>query len=289
MPWLEAWRAISARIESLVRAGDLTLASLKVNNSDPSSVVRKFLVPGLESVKNELHQLNEEYASVLPPAAAESLRRFLQDWQVPAPPNAGKEVSGIQAAIPLSVFRSEFDYLIRDAEVEARVLTELAFEHLRRLLAVDPAVRKNWIAAFEKREEHCERLGAVHLLGHGIWAFKVSTIGAATDLVFGEPLDSDLETIGRTARALVLTEWKLIEDAEEVESMAAKARRQAQLYSTTIFPGVELKRTRYIVLVSRKSLPLPGNQELEGITYRHIGLPLELDSVSEEARRGKTT
>jgi hypothetical protein len=92
--------------------------------------------------------------------------------------------------VPLAAFRSEFEYLLQDHEVESRSAVELAFEHLRRLIVVDDQVRKKWQAGFEQHETHCERLGSVHLLSHGIWAFKVATGGAATDLVFPEPIET---------------------------------------------------------------------------------------------------
>jgi hypothetical protein len=37
----------------------------------------------------------------------------------------------------LQVFRARFEYLIRDREIEGRNLTESAFEHPQRLIAVD--------------------------------------------------------------------------------------------------------------------------------------------------------
>ena len=56
-----------------------------------------------------------------------------------------------------------------------RARSERAFLHLRRLLAVDRDVRAKWKAAYEGKqgEVACEALGAVHLLSHGIYAFKV--------------------------------------------------------------------------------------------------------------------
>ena len=288
MEWLETWRAISARIEGLIGAGDLILSSLRVNNSDPGYVVRKFVVPGLVILKEELQRFHDEYAAALPPPAAKSLSVFLGEWRVPVPPNGGQEVPALQGAIPLAVFRSEFDYLIHDTEAEARTLTELAFEHLGRLLVVDHDARKKWNEAFDQRENHCEKLGAVHLLGHGIWAFKMLSAGAATDLVFEEPLENALVNIRRTARALVLTEWKLVQSAGEMERKAEEARKQTELYTRGALADLELKRTRYIVLVSKECLPLPKDMEQANVTYRHIGLPINRDVASKEARRRVT-
>ena len=66
----------------------------------------------------------------------------------------------IPVLAPLAAFRSEFEYLIRDTEVEARSTTELAFEHLKRQIAVDEDVKKKWKKAFARHETDCEKLGA---------------------------------------------------------------------------------------------------------------------------------
>ena len=58
-----------------------------------------------------------------------------------------------------------FDYLIQYMEVEGRNATELAFEHSRRTIVVDPKVREAWKKGFDEREAECERLGAVHGFG----------------------------------------------------------------------------------------------------------------------------
>ena len=47
---------------------------------------------------------------------------------------------------------TEFEYLIRDRELEARTLTELAFEHLGRLLVVDEDTKAKWSKAFDSHE-----------------------------------------------------------------------------------------------------------------------------------------
>ena len=218
MLFLDPWRALAARIESLGSATEVLLATFRVNSSDPDNVIRKAIIPELESVKSELRQLRETYREVLPPAAAGALDRYLEKWKGETPNSSGNESRSLQAVVPLVLFRSEFDYLLRDFEGEARSLTELALEHLRRLITVDIAARKRWTEAFKKRETDCERLGAVHLLSHGIWAFKVADSTAATDLVFGEPIEKEVGLIRATARALVLTEWKLVKDESDLES-----------------------------------------------------------------------
>lgn len=281
MSWSDRWIAISARIDGLAKAAALMASLFRVNTSDPSAVVKKAVLPEMEAVKRELLQFQADYEQVLPPAAAESLSRFIKhNWTgSPSHPN-----TNVQLIVPFAVFRSEFEFLLRDAELHAKSVTELAFEHLRRLLAVDKDAQKKWGEAFSQREERCERLGAIHLLSHGIWAFKVSGTGAATDLVFGEPIASELGMVRRTARALVLTEWKLVKVAVDVKKKAEEAQRQTASYATGILGDLELKSTRYVVLVSKKNVPPLQDRVVGPVTFRHVVIAIEPDSPARESR-----
>ena len=150
---------------------------------------------------------------------------------------------------------------------------------------VDSKLRTEWEEAFQDREERCEELGAIHLLSHGIWAFKVTGAGAATDLVYREPLVPGSDPLQRMARALILTEWKKVTDGTTVERESAIAITQARLYGGGILGDVELKLTRYIVLVSLKHVEPPPDIEFGGINYRHIVIPISSERPSQIARR----
>jgi len=279
--WTDRWKAISARIEGLVKAGELTISAFTVKNRDRFAIVRNALLPEVDALKREIDTFHEEYGRALPPAAAAALKRFIDhNW---SGTNNHPDLD-VQLVVPFALFRSEFQFLLRDTELDAKSTTELAFEHLKRLLSVDSDVRRKWAEAFDRREEHCERLGATHLLSHGIWAFKVSATGAATDLVFGDPVANELGIVRRTARALVLTEWKLVKDATELESQAEVARRQTEIYAVGILGDLELKSTRYIALVTRKNFQPPADRMMGSITFRHVVLAIDPDSPSKESR-----
>lgn len=109
----------------------------------------------------------------------------------------------------LAALRSEFTYIISDKEAVSKRITERAFSHLQRSIVVDSEIRKIWQEAFSERDERCEQLGAVHLLSHGIWAFKVNAMAGRTDLIMNEPLP-DFTEIEGSDDALVLTEWKKV-------------------------------------------------------------------------------
>lgn len=271
MTWLEQWRGLAARIDGLIRAGEFLVSAFKVNSADAFGVVRKSFLPELVAIIDEIDCLGKTYASELPPQAAAALQKYvLQGWNK----SLNDGAVDIQTLAPLASFRSQFEYLIRDVEVERRSLTELAFEHLRRQLVVDADIRKKWQDAFESHETACERLGAVHLLSHGIWAFKVVAPGGATDLVFDDPVEKYAGVMRRAARALVLTEWKLIKRLDEIAMKAQEARTQAAIYSGGVLGDAELKQTRYIVLVSQSDLTSPDDVSVGAVTYRHILLPM---------------
>lgn len=257
------------------------ISAFKLSSTDPYQVVHRVLTPQLLHIVDELRSLLADATEEMPVAAVAALEEFLEaSWP-------GTQLDGptdIQTIVPFAVLRSQLEYLLSDAEAEGRSVTELAFEHLRRTLAVDADLQTKWLNAFDTREDHVEKLGAVHLLSHGIWAFKVSAAGAATDLVLGEPL-ADSKRIRTAARSLVLTEWKLVKNDDEADEKATEARRQIDLYRSGVLRSIELKNTRYIVLVFRDH-PVDVADIVQGLhTYRHISLAIAPQSPSVAARR----
>ncbi|HIJ44324.1 MAG: hypothetical protein QF511_00225 [Rhodospirillales bacterium] len=97
------------------------------------------------------------------------------------------------ALVLLGAFETEISFILSDVQEVIRARSERAFAHLQRSVVVDQAFREKWIAAFKKGEVACEKLGTVHLLLHGIWAFKVDAAGARTDLVESDPVSLDTE------------------------------------------------------------------------------------------------
>lgn len=130
---------------------------------------------------------------------------------------------------------------------------------------------KKWAHAFESGEVECEKLGAVHLLGHGIWAFKISGAGGRTDLVYQEPLE-DFANIERSSEGLVLTEWKLQGPGQSAAGCFERARTQAKSYASGVLAGTELTRFRYAIVVSDQDVETPVDFLDGGITYRHINV-----------------
>ncbi len=279
MTWISKWQALSASIEGLVQDGELLSRTSRGN--DVYSVTGRSIMPELAAIRTEILSFGIAHATELPTGASEALERFKAN---PAAQASSNDFSGLSLIVPVAVFRSEFNYLIHNWESEARTLTELAFEHLRRLIFVDQHHRDGWNAALT-HETKCEQLGAVHLLSHGIWAFKISNRGS-TDLVFGEPMEQQAVQVRRTARALVATEWKRVKNAGECAGKAGEAQKQLRAYERGVLADLTLTSTRYVVLVSAKTLPPVKDAVVEGITYRHILIATDPDSPSTEARRG---
>jgi hypothetical protein len=284
--WFERWRALSARVDGLIRAGEFLAAAYAVHGADDFRVVERMIMPELEEITREIEQLGAAHGSGIPENARGALRDYIaQSWPEQASKLANTGKINIQLLAPLAAFRSRFEYLIQDSEVEGRSRTDLAFEHLRRQLVVVEDTRQRWLTAFMKHETLCEKLGAVHLLSHAIWAFKAAGARAATDLVFGDPVDNYATLIRRTARALVLTEWKLVERPEDFAPRAAEARAQAELYAGGILGDIELKRTKYVVLVCRFDRLPPDDVVAGSVSYRHVVLPLATEPPSRAARQ----
>lgn len=285
MNWCDTWKAISARIEGIKEAGNLMALSMANGSADDGSIAKTWINPELAEIKTELENFLENNCNEIPIKARESLQRIAKDknWlQEKASKNAKAIIQSISALI---AFRSEFDYLIRDNEVEGCNRTERAFEHLCRLIVTDEEVNKKWKSKFETGETACEKLGAAHLLSHGIWAFKIDAEGARTDLVYNEkPLDEF--SVRRTASTLVLTEWKKVTENNYFKK-AADAKEQIRAYRSSALGDIELKRTHYIVLVSNKQLPNINDEIKGGITYRYINIPVDPDVPSKYARNTK--
>ncbi|HEX8672353.1 MAG TPA: hypothetical protein VF710_10700 [Longimicrobium sp.] len=281
MIWLSEWRALSDRIAGVLDATLMFLRGLQIDNVDAFGTRRKQLLPICRSLYQAISTFREEHLTDLPPNGRATIARFLSENRQLFTPD-GTDNNGVLIATTtaLAGFRSEMQYHLADRDPLLMRLSERAFIHLQRSIIADPAYRDRWIAAFVDGETACERLGSVHLLLHGIWAFKVSAEGERTDLVFNDAITS-VNAVASIADGLVLTEWKLVRSASETESQVAQARHQAHLYSTGVLAGIELQAWRYLVIVSSKRLKMPGDSILGDITYRMINIAVEPDTPSK--------
>lgn len=167
-----------------------------------------------------------------------------------------------------------------DRETQTVATVERAFEHLQRCIVADDEFRGKWQRAF-KRETKCEQLGAAHLLWHGIWAFKTDAKGERTDLVLGIPLDdAQAQRVATTGTQLVLTEWKLVRNPGDIDGAIEQATIQAKRYAKGILAGIELRSTRFLVVVSQDHLTMPHDIDVGGVRYRHINIAVDPSTPS---------
>ena len=254
MNYTDRWKALSGRIHGLVQAGTLYAQYLRVRSSD-SYGSSKRLREQSKDVLNEILALQAGFRDSLPFTAIAAIDRFVT--------TTGKlitDTSDLHDAaqeqlwtflVALSAFEGELSFLLSDTQESIRTRSELAFHHLQRSIVADEQFRGKWQAAFDTGEVACEKLGALHLLLHGIWAFKVDAAGARTDLVFQEP--AEVEGVQTYAAGLVLTEWKKAASASEADQRFEEARSQAKRYSQGPLLGTELTRYRYAVHTSRST------------------------------------
>jgi hypothetical protein len=288
MNWSADWQAISARIHGLLDAGAFFYKALHHSSEDARSVKKKVLLTNAEQIIGNLKEFSEKFKLALPQDAVDSLNGFLTKPEMSDPdffrPNRNYENANVQFALTsLSAFQSEFAYLIADTQFIARKITERAFVHLQRSIVVDDKIRQEWISAYNDHEMKCEKLGALHLLLHGIWGFKVNATGGRTDLILNEPLPP-ASIVEGTADALVLTEWKIVKSQDQLEEKIKEAIRQTELYSSGVLGGIEIANYRFLVMVSDKNLQMPENFIKETVVYRHINVAVDPSTPSVEAK-----
>ena len=287
MSFREEWEGLAARIKGLQDATRLYFESLPVVDRDHYGSSSYHLIPAARAVLSDLGAFSESYQHILPRRANGVIAKFLQDTSgLNSPTVTG--IPGVQGLIlPLSVFRTEFDRLLRDAPTRAKSLIIRAFSHLQRLIVANKSERQIWESAFKEGEPSCEKLGATHLLMHGIWAFKASAEGERTDLVLGGPLRITNE-VEASAEAIVLTEWKLVRPGNHVSTKIAEALAQLRRYSESILAGFELKEDRYIVLVSEDLLNKNELSDIHepNVTYHCVNIAVSPSVPSKLARKG---
>ncbi|HLE64359.1 MAG: hypothetical protein A3F74_05925 [Betaproteobacteria bacterium RIFCSPLOWO2_12_FULL_62_58] len=277
MFYLDQWEALSARITGLHRTGQLHVQCLQINSGDMFNRAVQ-LREQCEAVLVELRRFRETYASLLPLAALRCIDDFInRNAELITNKDANRPSRQEQvwaALVLLSTLEAELTFLLSDTQERVRTRSERAFAHLQRLIIVDADPRNKWSAAFAEGEVACEKLGAVHLLMHGIWAFKVSATGARTDLVFQEP-EADTTDVRRYADGIVLTEWKKANNNEQAVQRFAEARVQARLYAQGVLAGSELTSYRYLVVVSGRQVAVPADVSEQNVIYRHINIAVD--------------
>lgn len=286
MTYHDQWQSISNRIQGLEKALEI-FSILKGQDH----------YPGMESIYQEALDIIENvksykkyYEGQLPDKVINSIHTFLENSQIkPATmENYKKFIKGVSfellghISVIICAFDKEMAYLLSDTGQRVRVLSERAFAHLNRSIVADESICLKWKKAFEKGEVACEKLGAIHLLQHGIFAFKAHAAGERTDLIFQDTMTDKTDV--SYAEGLVLTEWKKCPDKMKAEDLFLEARNQAKIYGNGSLSGIELSDYRYLVVVSEKNIEVPAPITENGVTYKHINIAVDPDTPSKASR-----
>ncbi len=288
MHYIDQWKALSARIRGLAEAVEFDWRCFGATNTGNS----RFLLTQASELVDTLTELKAALEHAGHATAADAVGRVLALERIRAvresteTPDA--QVQNVRSClVALRAFEAEMTFLLSDSQQSMRTRSERAFRHLIWQIVVDDEVRQKWRKAFDDTkhgEVQCEKLGAVHLLWHGIYAFKFDAAkGGRTDLVFKEPL-GDQETY---ADALVLTEWKKATKSD-AHTKFSEAVRQAENYARAgPLAGNELRGYRYAIVVTEKQVEPPPDETRDGVTYRHINIAVDPDTPSRAARRAR--
>lgn len=277
MNYHDQWNALSNRIRGLMQAAQLHARFLQVRSSDTYRT-GTHLLRHVNDVISSLQLYEDNFRHMLPPPALDAIGSFLDQARRLANDSSGgsaaKQERVWAALILLGAFETEVSFIFSDSQQFIRARSERAFSHLQRIIVADGQFREKWKAAFDDGEIACEKLGAIHLLLHGIFAFKVDAAGARTDLVFQEQAGLLIDE-QRYVDGFVLTEWKKVTSKKNAEQQFEQARFQAARYAQGALAGSELAGYRYAVVVSRQQVPLPDDLTKGGVVYRHINVAVE--------------
>lgn len=276
-----AWSAVAARLDAVERMSSIYAGFLGNTSAKTLAGADEAIHASCMDVWREMLTFREDHGGIVPAADA-ALDRFAIA--------SSRDVTGVYdgtdfnrtrvMVLKLIALGAEVSHALRDRSEQLRSASELAFQHLQRLIVVDAGLRQKWVNAFKAGETHCEKIGATHLLWHGILAFKVDATGGRTDLVYQEPVrNEDLAGI----RGLVLTEWKVAHGDAAHEFRAAE--EQAENYACGVLGGVELATHRFLVVVSERQIRLPADEVRKGVTYRHVNIAVDPESPSKAAQR----
>ncbi len=277
MTYVDQWKALSSRIRGLMEAGSLHAQYLAVRSSDAHGRAKR-LREQCERVLEALRAFRGSFYQVVPTSAVNAIDDFLAKTDPlvrDSNDTPGSRQERVWAALVLlAAFETEVSFLLSDVQESIRARSERAFSHLQRSIVVDAEFRAKWQKAFKAGEVACEKLGAVHLLLHGIWAFKIDAAGARTDLVFQEAA-GDFTEAQRYADGFVLTEGKKANADDQALRCFEEARSQARRYAQGPLAASELTGYRYAVVVSHQQVEVPADLREGGVVCRHVNVSVD--------------
>lgn len=276
----EDWTTIAARGRALRASGNFYIAGTSAFGSDYNGAGGYILLPEVDGILDAIAAFRVAYENLLGAAVLAAIDRHALRHST----NKTGGIPGVIFGVTNTLWAvEEITHLLANHQADLISATDRAFLHLRRSIVADPDIHAKWQTAFDKRETACEKLGAAHLLLHGVYAFKSNAAGEQTDLIVGDKLAVD-DTLRGAVRGLVLTEWKLARKGEDADAEFAAARRQALAYSTGSLTGFELADLRYAVVVTDKQVNVPADIDENGVRWRHVNIAVGPLTPSAAAR-----
>ena len=283
----EHWGKIRSHIVGL-RNSAAVYADFNAGSKNDMFGSHKILGKHCQEIWEIIKKFMENHQVDIPQSAAERIQKFDVTLINSLSDETNREVYAQamrSAVIGLISLEATISFLLEDEQENIRRRSELAFTHLQRSIAVDETIRKKWDKAFCEGEVNCEKLGAIFLLQHGIFAFKINSEGARTDLVYAEVnLNKETENVG----GLIVTEWKKISENKEAKAKFREAVEQLKAYSEGPLSGLELRSRRYVILLSETELS--GAQKPDdivdesGLLIRCINLSINPETPSRAAK-----
>lgn len=277
MTWIQRWKSISTKISQLQELSRAYFDSINSYGVDHYGIGGSHIIPAARDIFMETLELRKVYPQ-LPAQVGTLIGKLEKSF-------GGHKFTGIPGAggalVILSIFNSEMNFYLKDQEVIAKNQVRLAFLHLQKTLMVDADVQRKWLAAYRDGDQALESLGGTYLLTHGLWAFKSRGATERLDLVSG--LDIKAEEVDDIGASLVLTEWRST-SGDNLGDKAKEALAQARKYGLGGLPGAELKREKYLVLVSEGPLEIPPALIDGDIRYLYFNLVVGPTALSLSPR-----
>lgn len=273
MTWISRWKNISAKITQLQEVSRAYFDSINSFGVDHYGIGGSVIIPAARDLFSEVVELKKTY----PMMPSEVIARIAKLEKNFSSHHKFTGIPGVGGAmVHLGIFNSEMNFYLKDNETVIKDKVKLAFLHLQRTLMVDVESKMKWQNAFEEGEGALEKLGATHLLAHGLWAFKSTAENEKQDLVLNTPIRADeVQAVGAS---LVLTEWKKI-TLENLEEKCQSALALAKKYGEDHLIGSELKREKYLILVSEKHFDMPANVIENDVRYVYMNLSIGPKSI----------
>ncbi len=116
MNWKPEWKAISARIESLLVAGNFLMAAHSAVSSEDPWGANRLLIRGAIHVFETIKRFQVQYGPVIPEPAGNFIKEFIANNMVYLTESLDGSVQkfhGMKTMLTLlAAFRSEFTYLL---------------------------------------------------------------------------------------------------------------------------------------------------------------------------------